>query len=174
VDPRRADPIKIDDLTLRIIGPTKANLEELRNEWRKWLEKYESADISEPSIAAMADKSSPNLSSIVVLAEDDGKRVLFTGDARGDHIIDGLRLAGGLFDDNDGHMHHVDVLKVPHHVSARNVTKAFFKALTSDMYIISADGRYGNPDFSTLKWIVRQRKRGKALLKSLQQMRPRR
>jgi beta-lactamase superfamily II metal-dependent hydrolase len=149
------NPIKIDNLTLRIIGPTKANLEELRNEWRKWLEKYETADISEPSIAAMADKSIPNLSSIVVLAEVDGKRVLITGDARGDHIIDGLRLAGGgLFDDNDdGHM-HVDVLKVPHHGSARNVTKAFFKALTSDMYIISADGRYGNPDFSTLKWIV--------------------
>jgi beta-lactamase superfamily II metal-dependent hydrolase len=149
------NPIKIDNLTLRIIGPTKANLEELRNEWRKWLEKYEAADISEPSIAAVADKSIPNLSSIVVLAEADGKRVLITGDARGDHIIDGLRLAGGLFDDNDddGHM-HVDVLKVPHHGSARNVTKAFFKALTSDMYIISADGRYGNPDFSTLKWIV--------------------
>lgn len=149
------NPIKIDNLTLRIIGPTKANLEELRNEWRKWLEKYETADISEPSIAAVADKSIPNLSSIVVLAEVDGKRVLITGDARGDHIIDGLRLAGGgLFDDNDdGHM-HVDVLKVPHHGSARNVTKAFFKALTSDMYIISADGRYGNPDFSTLKWIV--------------------
>jgi beta-lactamase superfamily II metal-dependent hydrolase len=148
------NPIKIDNLTLRIIGPTKANLEELRNLWRKWLEKYETADISEPSIAAVADKSIPNLSSIVVLAEADGKRVLITGDARGDHIIDGLRLAGGLFDDNDdGHM-HVDVLKVPHHGSARNVTKAFFKALTSDMYIISADGRYGNPDFSTLKWIV--------------------
>jgi beta-lactamase superfamily II metal-dependent hydrolase len=149
------NPIKIDNLTLRIIGPTKANLEELRNLWRKWLEKYETADISEPSIAAVADKSIPNLSSIVVLAEADGKRVLITGDARGDHIIDGLRLAGGLFDDNDddGHM-HVDVLKVPHHGSARNVTKGFFKALTSDMYIISADGRYGNPDFSTLKWIV--------------------
>jgi beta-lactamase superfamily II metal-dependent hydrolase len=150
------NPIKIDNLTLRIIGPTKANLEELRNLWRKWLEKYETADISEPSIAAVADKSIPNLSSIVVLAEADGKRVLITGDARGDHIIDGLRLAGGgLFDDNDddGHM-HVDVLKVPHHGSARNVTKAFFKALTSDIYIISADGRYGNPDFSTLKWIV--------------------
>jgi beta-lactamase superfamily II metal-dependent hydrolase len=149
------NPIKIDNLTLRIIGPTKANLEELRNKWLEWLEKYETADISEPSIAAVADKSIPNLSSIVVLAEADGKRVLITGDARGDHIIDGLRLAGGgLFDDNDdGHM-HVDVLKVPHHGSARNVTKAFFKALTSDMYIISADGRYGNPDFSTLKWIV--------------------
>jgi beta-lactamase superfamily II metal-dependent hydrolase len=43
---------------------------------------------------------------------------------------------------------------VPHHGSDKNVTKAFFKALTSDVYIISADGRYGNPDFSTLKWIV--------------------
>ena len=150
------NPIKIDNLTLRIIGPTKANLEELRNKWREWLEKYETADISEPSIAAVADKSIPNLSSIVVLAEADGKRVLITGDARGDHIIDGLRLAGGgLFDDNDdGHIMHVDVLKVPHHGSARNVTKAFFKTLTSDTYIISADGRYGNPDFSTLKCIV--------------------
>jgi beta-lactamase superfamily II metal-dependent hydrolase len=49
---------------------------------------------------------------------------------------------------------HVDVLKVPHHGSDRNVTKTFFKTLTSDIYIISADGKYRNPDFSTLKWII--------------------
>ncbi|SRR5215204_123371 len=146
-----SNPVEIDNLNLRIIGPTKSNLEELRSEWLRWLEKYEAADISEPSIAAMADKSIPNLSSIVILAEADGNNILFTGDARGDHIIDGLRLAGLL--DDDGHI-HVDVLKVPHHGSDRNVTKTFFKTLTSDIYIISADGKYGNPDFSTLKWII--------------------
>ncbi len=146
-----SNPVEIDNLNLRIIGPTKSNLEELRDEWLRWLEKYEAADISEPNIAAMADKSIPNLSSIVILAEADSKSILFTGDARGDHIIDGLRMAGLL--DDDGCM-HVDVLKVPHHGSDRNVTKTFFKTLTSDIYIISADGKYGNPDFSTLKWII--------------------
>jgi beta-lactamase superfamily II metal-dependent hydrolase len=49
---------------------------------------------------------------------------------------------------------HVDVLKVQHHGSDRNTTRAFFDAITADTYVISANGKYGNPDFDTLKWIV--------------------
>jgi hypothetical protein len=41
-----------------------------------------------PFIAAMADRSIPNLSSIMILAEaDEGKKILFTGDGRGDHLL---------------------------------------------------------------------------------------
>jgi beta-lactamase superfamily II metal-dependent hydrolase len=50
--------------------------------------------------------------------------------------------------------YHVDIFKVPHHGSARNVTREFFSEITADVYIISADGTYGNPDFETLGWIV--------------------
>ena len=51
---------------------------------------------SAEGLAAYDDDSVPNLSSIVVLAESgeaaDRKRILFTGDARGDKILQGLEL----------------------------------------------------------------------------------
>ena len=63
------------------------------------------------------DKSVFNLSSIVVLADSGGRRMLLTGDARGDHVLDGIEAAGLFKDDRL----HVDLLKLPHHGSDRNV-----------------------------------------------------
>jgi hypothetical protein len=143
-------PIKLGPLELRIAGPSRASLQALRKEWQVWLEKATEAASSDPAETAMVDKSIPNLSSIVILAKCDDKTLLLTGDARGDHIIDGLKAAGIA---KKGKL-HVDVLKVQHHGSSRNTTRAFFDAISADTYVISADGRYGNPDFETLKWIV--------------------
>ena len=108
------------------------------------------ANGSNAATMANADKSVPNLSSIVLLAECDGKTILLTGDARSDHILDGLKQAGVL---TDGKL-HVDVLKVAHHGSDRNDTAKFFKTVTADTYVISANGKDDNPDYETLKWIV--------------------
>jgi beta-lactamase superfamily II metal-dependent hydrolase len=44
-------------------------------------------------MAAYLDKSVHNLSSIVVLVESQGKRILLTGDGRGDHTLEGLKAA---------------------------------------------------------------------------------
>jgi hypothetical protein len=161
--PINSDLISVDDaprpirsadgLTLYVVGPTKKSLDELKTEWLAWLDKHETSPLSTEEIAAMADRSVPNLSSIMVLAEDEAtsKRLLLTGDGRGDHLIDGLGQANLL--SRDGTL-HVDVLKVPHHGSARNVTGDFFKTVTADKYVISANGKYGNPDLDSLIWIV--------------------
>jgi hypothetical protein len=143
-------PVKLGPLRLTVVGPTKANLEALRREWLEWLAKTEHFAAGDPATVAMADKSIPNLSSIVLLAECQGKKILLTGDARGDHIIEGLKTAGLT---NDGKL-HVDVLKVQHHGSDRNTTRRFFEDITADTYVISANGKHGNPDLPTLKWIV--------------------
>jgi beta-lactamase superfamily II metal-dependent hydrolase len=117
-----------------------------------WLEKHEDRlSVLNPAVAAMVDKSVPNLSSIMFLADADDMRILLTGDGRGDHLLSGLKEANLL--DSKGSI-HVDMLKVPHHGSNRNVTADFFKRVTADKYIISANGKYGNPDFNTLEWIV--------------------
>ena len=79
-------------------------------------ERARPADCAE--IAAFVDKSVYNLSSIVVLVESQGKRLLLTGDGRGDHTLAGLEAAGLL--DGEGRI-DVDVLKLPHHGSVRNV-----------------------------------------------------
>ena len=143
----------LGNLTLRVIGPTEANLANLREEWQTWLTNH-ADDIAsgDPQLAANADKSAPNLSSIVLLAEAEGKRILLTGDARGDHIIQGLDQAGLL--DEQGRM-HVDILKLPHHGSDRNITLRYLRKISADRYVISANGRHGNPDPPTLRWILR-------------------
>src|SRR5262249_26061578 len=137
-------------LTLAVVGPNKANLKALRAEWLEWLARAAEKIGADPSTAVMVDRSIPNLSSIVLLAICEGKTVLLTGDARGDHILAGLTTAkiakrGKL---------HVDVLKVQHHGSARNASRDFFQAVTADTYVVSANGRDGNPDLDTLQWIV--------------------
>ena len=100
----------------------------------------------------MADISKPNLSSIQLHIKDDtGKTAIFTGDGRGDHLLQGLGQANLL---SAAGTIHVDVFKLPHHGSDRNVTKTFFKKVTADHYIASANGKDGNPDYSTLSWLV--------------------
>lgn len=144
------EPIPFGPLKLRIAGPSQTNLKALRQKWLEWLAETSRGLATDPSTAAMVDRSVPNLSSIVLLATCQDKTVLLTGDARGDHILSGLSKAGlakkGKF--------HVDVLKVQHHGSSHNSDEEFFRALTADTYVISANGRYGNPDIETLQWIV--------------------
>jgi hypothetical protein len=146
----------LGDLTLRVVGPTLSNLEELRQEWEAWLEEH-ADDIAsgDPMLAAAADQSVPNLSSIMLLAQVDvgstTKTILLTGDGRGDHLLQGLRGVGLL--DHSSSL-HIDVLKVAHHGSDRNASRRFYRKVTADVYVISADGLHGNPDLATLIWIV--------------------
>ena len=143
-------PVMIDNLTLQVVGPTQANLEELQSEWEAWLDKHEGAG-SDPLLAANADRSVPNLSSIMLLAKADSKTVLLTGDGRSDHLLAGLKMAGLLAGDSTL---KVDVLKLPHHGSDRNMTRKFFRTVVADTYVASANGKDGNPDLATLIWLV--------------------
>ncbi len=146
------DPLEYGNLRVTVLGPTRKNLDSLRQEWLKWLQENEDAiGGPDPRTAVKADRSKPNVSSIMLLAEADGKRLLLTGDGRGDHLLQGIGQAG-LLDSKGGF--HVDVLKMPHHGSARNVTKEFLRAVTADHYVISANGMNDNPDLATLVWIV--------------------
>ncbi len=79
--------------------------------------------------------------------------MLLTGDARGDFIEDSLRDAGMLVDNSA----HFDLFKVPHHGSDRNVSTSFFKKVTSDHYVFSANGKHHNPDDAALTMLTRAR-----------------
>jgi beta-lactamase superfamily II metal-dependent hydrolase len=150
-------PVELDmgnGLKATIVGPLEDQLRALQTEWDKVVKKKQDATPKDhaAAIAAYVDRSVANLSSIVVLADLDGKRILLTGDARGDFVLEGLKAAGAL----DGTL-HVDVLKVPHHGSNRDVEVDFFEQVTADHYVISADGRDGNPDAETLEMIAAAR-----------------
>jgi hypothetical protein len=57
--------------------------------------------------------------------------------------------------DADGKI-HVDLLKLPHHGSIRNVDDPFFERIQADHYVVSSDGdRFNNPDLETLEMMSR-------------------
>jgi hypothetical protein len=146
------DEVRFGNLSLRVVGPTKANLAKLQKQWKDWLKKHEDElDQDAPMVLANSDQSVPNLSSIMLFARADERTILLTGDGRSDHLLEGLEAAGLL--DHKGNL-HVDVLKLAHHGSERDVTKKFFSQVTADTYVASANGRDGNPDINTLLWIV--------------------
>ena len=145
-------PFALGNLELKVIGPTTANLGALRADWIKWLDENEDAiSHGDPLVMANSDRSVPNLSSISIVASAADKTILLTGDARSDHILDGLK-AAALTDDNG--RAHFNVMKLPHHGSDRNITKTFFKNVTADVYVVSANGKDGNPDLAALIWLV--------------------
>ena len=143
-------------LKFRIVGPSQMRLEKLEKDWDaklKALQKKEGAE-AKALAAEFMDTSVYNLSSIVVLAEAGGKRMLLTGDALADDILEGLREAKLL---KAGGTLHVDLLKMPHHGSRRNVTEEFLATVTADHYVMSANGKYDNPDLDTLKMLSKVR-----------------
>lgn len=150
---KHAQSIKKSNLEIIVVGPTTDNLTKLQTEWDKWITENERLIAQGKftrEVAAAMDRSIPNLSSIVLLIKADGKSILLTGDCRADHLQQGLIETGISL---DGRL-HVNIFKVPHHGSKRNCSKEFFEQVTADTYVISADGKYENPDVETLYWIV--------------------
>ena len=140
-------------LTFTVAGPMKPEVEALRKKHDEWLRKLEEKGKSPPeALAAYVDKSVPNLSSLVLLAEAGGKRMLLTGDARGDKIIEGLQLVG-LLGPGDASTMHVHLLKVPHHGSSNNLERDFFERITADHYVFSGNGEHGNPEREALEML---------------------
>jgi hypothetical protein len=143
-------------LTFTLAGPMLPDVKKLQTEHRAWLKEHpEVVERATASVlAAYSDDSKPNLSSIVVLAEVDGKTILLTGDARGDKILKGLELVGLV---PEGGSIRVEVLKCPHHGSSRNVELDFFQRIIADHYVFSGNGVFGNPERATLELLAEAR-----------------
>lgn len=149
--------ITLGNLKLTVIAPSDKNLTALQKDWDKKVKdllKKEKDKKARAEIASYVDRSVYNLSSIVVLAEAHGKRLLLTGDGRGDHTLEGLEEAG-LFDENG--RFEVDILKMPHHGSERNIDTDYLERIRARHYVISADGKFDNPDLGTLEMISKAR-----------------
>lgn len=136
----------IAGLSLTPVAPTWEAVENLRVAWAK--------NRNDGIVAAYSDRSPYNLSSIVVIAEHVGRRMLLTGDALGSHIIDGLAALGEV---RDGRA-HFDLLKLPHHGSQNNVKPEFFEAITADHYVVSGDHvKFPNPHEHSMRWLAAAR-----------------
>ena len=145
--------VDVDGLKVTVVGPLKEQLDALREDWAK----AKPAKARKAAAASYADKSVANLSSIVchVAFETGGatRTMLLTGDARGDYVLEGLEKAGLM----SGGELALDLLKVQHHGSDRDVVKEFFSKTPARHYVISANGKYNNPDPDTLKWLIEAR-----------------
>jgi len=145
----------IEGVDLTVLGPMQNRIDKLRAEWAKALQKptkaARQAALQELFLPdKLLDKSVPNLSSIVVLAEVGGRKLLLTGDANGKDIVSAwqeLGLQGGPI--------KIDLLKMPHHGSVRNCTKEFFDFFVADHYAFSANGKYDNPDAPVVEAVVK-------------------
>jgi hypothetical protein len=138
-------------LELTVLGPTPERIEALRKEWEKEVK-------AKPGtlVPASVRETVTNLSSLLVVAEYDGKRLLLTGDGIAEDILAGLEKLNLL--DANGRA-HFDVLKMPHHGSAGNISDPadFLQRITADHYAISGNGEHGNPELETLRKIVAAR-----------------
>lgn len=111
------------------------------------------AALSDPldasALAALAavvktDASLPNASSIAFVLEFDGRRLLLTGDAHGEPLAAGVARYGELVGEERPRF---DLVKLPHHGSAANVTAELAASWTADRFVVSSDGSgYDHPD----------------------------
>lgn len=144
--------VQLHGMWAAVYGPLQPDLDDLQTAFDDYIKKQGLS--AKTVLAAYADKSIPNLSSIVTLVgmEEGGTRktILLTGDARGDKIMEGLKKHGVLGKSSV----FFDVVKVPHHGSDRNLDPDFFQNLIADHYVFSASGKYSNPDRDTLQWLL--------------------
>jgi beta-lactamase superfamily II metal-dependent hydrolase len=183
VDARKR-AIRLGGLTITVIGPSKARLEDLREEWNTWLSEHREtlAQIEEQAkddrlppatgkiasaapmiqpmlaqaqaLAAASKVTVPNLASLMLLVEEGDRRLLLTGDGIAEDILAGLRRCRKL--DRNGRL-HVDVLKVQHHGATANIDPPFCKAVTADHYVFCGNGAHHNPEREVVEMIVAAR-----------------
>jgi beta-lactamase superfamily II metal-dependent hydrolase len=116
-----------------IIPGSKARLVE-----QPGIEHFGALDVEQLALTKfVSDTTKPNGTSIVVLAEYGGKRALFGADSHVDRLgasVAQLRKARPRL--------AVDLFKVSHHGSERNVSRELIEQLDCPLYLISTNGSY--------------------------------
>jgi hypothetical protein len=136
---------ELEGAKITFLGPLKNRLDALK---QAWADATTAGDITR--LVGLfnddRDDSVTNLSSISMLVEIGKRKILLTGDARGDDLVAGWEASGR----DPKQPFPIDILKMPHHGSDRNQTLEFLELFPADHYVISADGKHGNPDVKTM------------------------
>ena len=166
--------LRLPNSNIKVLGPTKERLDALKKWWTaeirrlgmvgpleelddvfEFLCAHEVADPSEQMLAAsdadleqlyFPDNSVTNGSSISLIAEIEGRRLLFLGDSWADDIVTALTPNGPRI---------FDAVKISHHGSVRNTSPDLLALVDSPHFFISTNGdSHEHPDFAVLKAIV--------------------
>ena len=117
--------------------------------------------------APISDKSIPNGSSIALLAEFKGKRVLLSGDCPPGVLERSIQAVSRLLGER---RLRLDAFKIAHHGSKQSVTNSLLEKVDCQNYLISTDGRYfGHPHDEAIARIIRHGGRNVNLLFNYQQ-----
>jgi len=157
-------------LRLTLLSPTPEKLEDMRPEWEKevriaGMKQGLAAEDAVPAgfqrmggidvdkLAAQAfvdDDAEANGTSIALLAEFAGRRVLLGADSHCDVLTQSVRaLAGG------GKL-KLDAFKIPHHGSAHNVSRELLDLIECRRFLLSTNGSYfHHPEAGAMSRIVR-------------------
>jgi len=169
------------DLKLTVLGPDARALRNLKKDWDEVIAEYMTPGSVEEAeellkkdkryrpgylgaidIHALAnadfeeDTSAANGSSIVIVAEYEGKRCLFAADAFPSKVADGLKRFAGT-----NSPVRLDAVKVPHHGSQKNNSNELYSAIDSRVFLISTDGsKHEHPNLEAIARILDNKKRG--------------
>jgi beta-lactamase superfamily II metal-dependent hydrolase len=145
---RGGDGEGLGNLELQLAGSVPTSVDEARTVIASIAT---AAEIIEKTNSARV--TPPNRASITLLAEENGRTCLLTGDAAEEELLEGLSAAGcfanGPF--------HCNVVKVQHHGSEFNLSKVFASKVVAEHYVFCADGAHGNPNPSVVKTIIESR-----------------
>ncbi len=162
-------------LSLTLLSPDRDKLAELRPKWAREVRKagldpslpaeqpppvppaLESLGL--PDVERLADApfepdgSEANGSSIAVLAEYDGRRLLLTGDAHADRLAASIRRLNCWMDQP---RLRLDAFKLPHHGSKANLSRELLELIDCPNYLVSTNGAYfHHPDAEAMARIIR-------------------
>jgi beta-lactamase superfamily II metal-dependent hydrolase len=167
-------------LQLTLLSPTPVELAALRGTWEEELRKEGlDPDSPEEALARLmesrlkpddllgeqrpdvdmlaeepfeSDDSPTNGSSIAFIAEFEGKRCLFAGDAHPSVLEASVRT---LLDEQGESRLHLDAFKISHHGSKGNLSPDLLELLACERYLISTNGSYfDHPDEEAIARIV--------------------
>ena len=174
-------PVVEDELPggmkLTLLSPTVSRLKRLRGEWEDIIEGIglepgdAGADLAGhpreggdgvlgalnvdelASLPFRKDTSKPNASSIAFLADHNGKRVLFTGDAFADDLEKAI--AKYLEDAGETKL-RLDAWKLSHHGGKKNTSPELIELIQCPEFLVPTNGaRYHHPNEPTLARILK-------------------
>lgn len=115
-------------------------------------EVLDAAWLKKQAARRQTDRSEANATSISFVLEYQGKRLLLNGDATADLLTANLKRYGALVGEPRP---RIDLVKLPHHGSGANLTRALVETIDSTRYLVSSDGSlHGHPDDSALARLI--------------------
>jgi metal-dependent hydrolase (beta-lactamase superfamily II) len=158
-----------ENMFITVLGPFKKRLKELAPAWpasmlkifnepplppvqleglgiKNRLNAYKLEDLKKVAdLISIPDTSPTNASSITLILEHEGKRILLAADALADDLIHAIKNLESQLPA------HFDAVKLPHHGSARNISSELISNIACKNWLVSTDGnRHHHPDCAAI------------------------